>query len=156
MVYFIGCSSLLEPPKIPENVTNMAQSFVYCSNLRYLPDIPEKVSNLRGTFGYCKLVTIAPTIPESVVDMTRTFVGCENLQIGPKIIPKNVELLEETFLECSNLSGKIRIEANPSIYTKCFYKCSTNTTNNLVLQGNTEVINNLLSTKSSDSKIIFE
>lgn len=156
MVCFTGCSNLIEPPEIPKNVTNMAQSFVSCSKLEYLPNIPANVSTLRGAFGYCELITVAPEIPESVKDMTRTFIGCTNLRMAPSIIPKDVEELEETFRECINLSGKIKIEANPSIYTNCFYKCSTNITDNLILHGNMEVINKLLDTKSSDSMIIFE
>ena len=88
----------------------------------------------------------------------------------PNVIPSSVTNMMQTFYNCSNLTGIIQINANLSgkiVYTynerdykdyeECFIGTST-TGNGLVISRDSTCaeLNNLYSTKSSNSNITIE
>ena len=125
---FYNCKSLQYAPNIPDTVTNLAQCFVFCSKIEYSPTIPNGVTTLRGTFGWCTSLKTAPTIPSSVVDMKNTFVGCYNLE------------------------GSLIIKTTPTLYESCLSEAATKSSG-LIISGNCSILQEILNTKSSLSKI---
>ncbi len=113
------------------------------------------VTDLGGTFIKCNNLKVAPTIPEKVTNLGYTFQECTNLKtVGT--IPENIENMIWCFFKCHKLEGSIEINCNPSIYDDCFFECSTDISGNLVLKGTSSLLDDLLSTKSSNSKIVIE
>lgn len=112
------------------------------------------VTDLGGTFIKCENLEVAPTIPEKVTNLGYTFQECTNLKnIGT--IPESVDNMEWSFFKCHKLEGILEINCNPSDYTDCFFNCSTDIVGNLVLKGTSTSLDNLLNTKSSNSKIVI-
>lgn len=126
-----------------------------CSNLKVVPNtIPNTVTDTTSAF-QGTAIEVAPDIPDSVTNMNHTFRECHNLKTVNKI-SNAVEEMNFTFYYCYILEGNLEINANPISYANCFKGCSNNSTNNLVLKGTSEILDELLNTKSSDSKIIIE
>ena len=116
-----------EITKIPElqyftGVTNMYGTFQMCSSLTEPPIIPNSVTYMSGTFDGCSSLTEAPIIPNSVTNMDQTFSGCSNLIEAP-IIPNSVTNMYQTFYGCPSLNGRFIIEAvtPPTINSYTFY-----------------------------------
>ncbi|MBQ8627348.1 MAG: leucine-rich repeat protein [Agathobacter sp.] len=137
MVYtFYNCRSLIDAPKIPNDVVQMQSTFSGCQNLVNAPIIPNGISHLTNTFSGCSSLINAPIIPNSVTSMDGTFSGCTSLVNAPSlpngisninrvfynctslinapIIPNNITSMQCTFSNCTNLSGVIEINANPN------------------------------------------
>jgi hypothetical protein len=175
---FGNCVNLMETPYIPDSVVNFGSTFKGCTKLEKVTNIPQKTTTLSHTFFGCtdlksipneisNTVTdmtstfqdtgieIAPDIPNSVTSMNHTFRECHNLTTVNKI-SNNAETMNCTFYNCYLLEGDLEINANPTNYGSCFAGCSINSPNNLVLKGSSEVLNELLNTKSSKSKIAIE
>ena len=127
---FYKCSSLTSLPKgfiMPNVTTNMEGMFYGCSSLTKLSEefrIPNGVTNMRDVFAYCSSLTSLPegfTIPSSVTNMNMTFYGT-NLASLPEgfTTPESVTNMKDMLSACKKLKGEIKIEANPTEYTRCF------------------------------------
>ncbi len=87
--------------------------------------------------------------------MKETFVGCTNLKTPPSLIPESVDNLNKTFMDCSILEGKLSINANPSIYENCFYGSAINS-KGVIITGNSNLLEQIINTKSLESNIMQE
>lgn len=129
-VIFDGCSSLetyvgstgpngdFSNYKLPDNITDMRQTFRDCSKLTKAPLIPYNVTNMQTTFYGCTSLVTAPVIPNSVTSMFATFQGCTSLTTV-SIIPESVTEMHQTFYGCTGLTGLIEINANPTSCNSC-------------------------------------
>ena len=151
---FVGCTNLTTAPTIPSSVTDMSNSFAECTNLTTAPTIPSSVTVMVCTFYGCRSLTIAPTIPSSVTNMEFTFEYCTSLKKAPTI-PSSVTDMYSTFRYCTNLQGTIEINANPKLYTNCFYGAATEGTG-LVVTGASTMLDTLIATKKSDDSNIIK
>ena len=104
---------------IPNSVRDMTYTFGDCKALIKAPQIPFGVEILSSTFCGCANLIQVYEIPESVTDLGYAFMWCYKLQAAPAV-PSNVQDMEQTFCSCTSLTGSIEINANPSIYSKCF------------------------------------
>ena len=100
----------------------------------------------------CTGLIEAPEIPSSVTSMHATFTGCTGLTSAPEI-PTSVTEMESTFSGCTSLTGTLTINANPTDYSGCLENAATNEGCNLVLNGSSTVLNEILATKSENSNI---
>ena len=107
-------SELTTMPKLPITVKDITNCFIRCSNLTNISSIPTSVEKSASTFKGCTSLTQAPEIPVSTKNIAGMFEGCTNITKGPSIIPNNVEIMYQAFLECEKLQGEIIIEANLS------------------------------------------
>ncbi len=176
---FKGCSDLKKAPIIPNTVTNMALTFSHTqidispilppklnvlswtfefTNLTETPIIPQEVQRMYGTFYMCKkLVKIStPSLPDSVTIIDYLFAGCENLILNDFVIDENIESMEHLFENCYSLMGTLIINANPTNYYYCFYRCSTNSSSDLILSGNSNILLDIFNTKIENSKIVLK
>ena len=149
---FYRCESLTEAPEIPSSVTNMGSTFHGCTSLTEAPVIPSSVTYMGSTFSGCTSLTEAPVIPSSVTDMGSTFYRCTSLTEAP-VIPSSVTYMSYTFFGCESLTGTLTINANPSTYGGCLSGAATNEGCNLVLNGSSAKLSNILGTKSENSNI---
>ena len=109
-----------------------------CSNLTALP----------ANFSFSSTVTV----------ITRAFLNCSNLVTLPEnfTIPASVTNAAFTFKGCSKLEGSITILGNPITYSEMFNGTSTSGSGLTVYYTNACTnINNIMATKSSNSKITF-
>ena len=149
----------------------MVYSFSYTGITEFNQDIPNSVKNMEGTFYNCKSLVNGPTtISNNVTNMQSTFFGCTSLNTVPNVIPNSVTNMMQTFANCSNLTGIIQINANLSgkiVYTyndhdykdyeQCFLGTSTTGSGLAISRDSTcAELNNLYSTKSSNSNITIE
>ena len=104
---------------IPNSVRDMTYTFGNCKALIKAPQIPFGVEILSSTFCGCANLIQVYEIPESVTDLGYAFMWCYKLQAAPAV-PSNVQDMEQTFYSCTSLTGSIEINANPSVYSKCF------------------------------------
>ena len=170
---FSGCANLIKfDSEIPNNVVSLENTFRECTNLKIVPNIiPNSVITMRGTFYNCKSLVNGPTtISNNVTNMQSTFFGCTSLNTIPNVIPSSVTNMMQTFYNCSNLTGTVQINANLSgkiVYTynerdykdyeECFIGTSTTGSGLVISRDSTcAELNNLYSTKSSNSNITIE
>lgn len=155
---FLGCTSLVYSPALPETVTNMYSTFLMCESLKAAPKIPNGVTNMFSAFSGCDVLKNAPKIPDGVTDMGEAFKSCFSLETAPEIpetvtnltstfyqcrllkkapkIPQNVLYMDQTFYECEALEGEIIIDACPDFYEDCFRK----TTKKIILSGSSDML----------------
>lgn len=147
-----------EVNELPESIKSMSGTFSGCSKLKKVTNLPKELINMKDTFQNCIMLEQIPVIPPKVENMESSFSGCSILESTENdiIIPNTVKNMIYTFARCTNLTGKIQINANPDNYTGCFTRCSVNSSENLILYGTSNLMNELLNTKSSDSKIVLE
>ena len=147
-----------EVPELPNNITSMVGTFSGCSKLQKVINLPKELINMKNTFQNCIMLQQIPLIPEKVENMESTFSGCSILESTENniIIPNTVKNMVYTFARCTNLIGRIEINANPDNYTGCFNLCSINSSEDLILFGNSNLLNELLNTKSANSNITTE
>ena len=174
---FRDLSSLKVAPVIPSTVTNMVLAFshtqietapVLPKNLKILswafeftklteaPSIPNGVQRMYGTFYMCKELVKPSVLPNSVTIIDYLFAGCENLILNDFIIGENVESMEHLFEDCYSLKGSLIINANPTGYYYCFYRCSINSSDYLILSGKSNILLEIFNTKIESSKIIMK
>ncbi len=138
---FGNCVNLLETPYIPNSVTNFTATFKGCEKLEKVTNIPQKTTTLFNTFiGCTNLKTIPNEIPNTVEDMSSAF-QATGLEIAPDI-PNSVTNMNSTFRGCKNLKNVNKISDNVEDMGYTFYECN--------------ILNELLNTKSSKSKIVIE
>ncbi len=173
---FRDLSGLKVAPVIPSTVTNMALTFSHTqienapvlpnslkilswafefTNLTEAPSIPDGVQRMYGTFYMCKELVKPSVLPNSVTIIDYLFAGCENLTLNHFIIGENVESMEHLFEDCFSLKGTLIINANPTEYYYCFYRCSINSSDYLILSGKSNILLDIFNTKIEDSKIIM-
>ena len=100
-------------------------TFKDCINMTTAPRIPDCVKYLSETFKNCASLNSAPEIPETAVIMRETFYGCTSLaDISNITIPDNVSDINSLFYCCSELNGRIIVNAEPTNYANCFYGCN--------------------------------
>ena len=148
----------------------MWSTFNGCNNLVEITNISVNVLNMRSTFQSCTSLKQIEFIPNKVIIMGSTFYGCTSLTDINLTIPNSVECLQGTFMNCSNLSGKLLINANVSgkIYNNedfnmitnsvdianCFNGTSINNDVLLEVGGATTILSRIVSdTKSETSNI---
>ena len=154
---FADCTSLVTAPEIPNNVTDMQTAFSDCTSLTTVPKIPSSVTDMRGTFSGCTSLVTAPEIQNGVERMNSTFEGCINLSTVPEI-PSSVSSMESTFEDCTNLTGTLVINASPSIYSldDCFLNAATSDSANLILTGESTMLDEFAATADSNSHITVQ
>ena len=148
---FYECSGLTTAPEIPSGVVNMDSAFHGCSSLSTAPEIPVSVINMGAAFWGCKNLIKAPNIPSNVTDIGYAFTSCSSLVAAPDI-PASVKDMNYTFYGCNKLEGTMRIDANPTRYENFFYFVATEGAG-LVVTGSSDMLNQIISTGSSTSKI---
>ena len=151
---FNSCVNLKIPPELPTNLENMYGLFYNCNSLEYSPEFPDTVLNMANSFVFCKKIESFPRLPSNVVELNGAFAHNPSLKKAPDIIPKSVEHMKETFIDCPNLEGTIEIDANPSIYVRCFAQTALYG-KGLVLTGKSNILNELLNTKSANANIVL-
>lgn len=144
---YYSCTNLKESPKIPDTVTKMSATFNNCTSLEKAPKLP---SNLAGQFGLewtfhncTSLKTYENStdadgdfsnyiIPNSgkEMEMNGTFSGCILMESAPTI-PSNVTYFGQVFENCTNLTGTVIINTNP---TSC-YNAFTGTVKPITITG---------------------
>ena len=126
---FCEISELIVMPTIPNTVSTLTNAFIRCENLGILTNISSKVSILGSTFKGCTSLEKSMEIPYGVTNIYGIFSGCTNLKNGPSNIPETVTNMQQSFLDCVNLSGDITVNANVtgypvvSIELNDFYRC---------------------------------
>lgn len=86
---FMGCTSLMEAPTIPEGVTDCTYMFAM-TGIAETPVIPSSVRNCSYMFNGCTSLTKAPTMPINA-NVDYMFVGCTGLtDIGHE----NLEIIQ--------------------------------------------------------------
>lgn len=142
--------------KLPNNVQNLAGCFLKCSKLEKAPEIPKNVRNMKNMFQDAISLKYAPKIiPEGVENMQSTFQGCINLETFPNIIPYSVKNLVCTFYNCTKMEGELIINADDnSQIDACFLFASTKSTDYLYVTGTCSKLDDIIATKSVDSKIM--
>jgi len=112
---FYYCKTMVKPPKLPNNVTDMSYCFKDCTGLTDLSGltIPDSVTNMTSCFSGCTGLTNLSglTIPDSVTSMSMCFSSCSNLTTAP-VIPAGVTNLFNCFGGCTKLSGTVIVKAN--------------------------------------------
>lgn len=151
---FTSCVNLEIPPVLPTNLENMYGLFYNCNSLKYAPEFPETVRDMSHSFVFCKKIESFPKLPSNVIELNGAFAHNPSLKKAPHI-PKSVEHMKETFIDCPNLEGTIVIDANPSVYTRCFLQTALYG-NGLVLTGKSNMLDELLNTKSTNANIVLE
>ena len=121
---FIGCTSLVTAPEIPNSVTEMTNAFNGCTGLVNAPEIPYGVISLVQTFGGCTSLVTAPEIPNSVTDMSGTFNNCTNL-VNISGIPDSVTDMGSTFSYCTSLVKAPTIGTSVEDMDMTFYGCTS-------------------------------
>lgn len=108
-------------PALPDDITDMAALFGYCTSLKSYagstdPDgdfsgykIPDSTKMMEDAFNSCKGMTKAPTIPKNVISM------------GPSGNYLYTGFPSGTFEHCTNLTGTLICNANPSEYCMALY-----------------------------------
>ena len=147
-----------EVNQLPESINSMNGTFNGCSKLKKVTNLPKELITMKDTFQNCIMLEQIPVIPPRVENMESSFSGCSILESTENdiIIPNTVKNMIYTFARCTNLIGKIQINANPDNYVGCFNECSVNSSENLILYGTSNLMNELLNTKSNNSKITLE
>ena len=131
-------------------VINLEYCFADCRSLTTPPTIPSGVTSMFGCFADCTALTTAPTIPNSVINMSSCFYRCTALTIAPDI-PSSVTNMNHCFAGCTALTGKIVINANPSIYTKCM----EDTQQEIVLVGSSALLQNIADTANNGNVYVW-
>lgn len=154
---FIDCTSLVNAPDMSQanKVQNMLMTFQGCKSLRTAPQIPSSVTNIKQLFNGCTYLKTyvnnpngdgdfsAYKLPNNVTNLTSLFYGCTLITKAPDISHlTNVTSMQETFAECTRLTGTIVINCNPTSYNKCFYK----TKQPIVIDGSSTLLNELAAT----------
>ena len=122
---FNGCSSLVNAPVIPKNVTNISNMLNNCHNIVNAPIIPTSVTDMSYTFFGCSNLVNAPAIPASVTSMYGTFVFCNSLVNAPDMSKAvNVKGMGKTFDLCTNLVEAPAIPANVTNMSYAFCNCA--------------------------------
>ena len=168
---FSDCNKLNTIPTLGNNINDMTASFRNTAISIFDEKLPNNVTNMSNTFFGCtSLVEFNSKIPDNVTNMQTTFYNCTSLKTAPKIIPSSVKNMFQTFRGCSNLTGTMEINANLNgsvVYNwngqdyKDYEQCFTNTStvgNGLVISKNSTCLEleNLFNTKSSNSNIKIE
>ena len=133
-------TSLVNAPTLPDEVTNMTQTFYNCASLETAPVIPSQVVNMNNTFANCKVLNDSIVIPDAVVDLTRTFSGCSALETAPTLsATSNAEKMYYTFNSCTSLTGDVVIPDSVTNLSNTFTRTSqpinaVYTTNNTAVE----------------------
>ena len=114
---FDNCTSLVNGPVIPNNVTNMDSTFRNCTNL-----------------------VSVPAIPDSVIYLDNTFYGCSSLK-NVNFVINNVLYMNKTFFDCTSLTGSITINSEPFSYYLCFK--GVNLTN-VTISGTSSILDEII------------
>lgn len=127
-----------------EPVRFMIYTFYGCENMIKAPQVPSSVVYMFETFVFCKKLVVAPEIPNGVKGMFDTFAECGNLKIA-SAIPDSVVLMHCTFMYCTSLTGEIIVNANPVVYSGCFFGVDFDK-QNITLAGSSTKLDKLKST----------
>lgn len=87
----------------------------------------------------------APAIPDGIENMASTFQNCKYLQKVEKV-PKSVINMSYAFCDCTNLTGTIVIDANPTEYNNWL-----NTSQKLIITGASTKLKDLADAASSSN-----
>ena len=128
---------------IPNTVTEMRETFEGCAYLEKVPALPDSVVEIPYIFYSCSMLSEVPEIPENVTNITGAFSGTK-IKTAP-IIPSKVESMQVLFLNCSELTGEVVINANPTYYDDCFKK----TTQPITITGSTTLKAELAATANN-------
>ncbi len=144
---FANCTSLKVTPTIPNTVIEMSTTFQNCTSLVNAPTIPDSVIELSYAFKDCTSLINAPEIPNSVTKMVATFMNCTSMVKGPDVISENVYALQETFCNCTSLTGNIEINSiqTSHYYSGCFSGVDF-AAQNLTITGTSNYLNKIIQT----------
>ena len=111
---------------LPNNLTNLEETFKNCSNIIIPPTISDSVTNMTGTFRNCTSLTdlYGFEIPDSVTNMSYTFVGCTSLSnVYGFEISDNVTNLSHAFEDCTSLTESPEIPTSVTNMAYTFKGC---------------------------------
>lgn len=149
---YANCPSLEKVYKIGKNVKNMGGTFLNCSNLNQVIELPNGVTILDQAFSNTNIET-APEIPSSATSIRGIFQNCSNLKTLPSLIPESVENMQWAFEFCTNINGKIEINANVtgkllenggSDYRNCFRDACTQENCKIEISGSCSVLEEIV------------
>ena len=149
-----GTANIKTQDEISKKLENMYGLFYNCNSLKYSPEFPKTVTDMAQSFVFCRKIESFPELPPNVVSLNGAFAHNLALKKAPSYIPATVETMKETFIDCPNLEGTLVIDANPIDYTRCFQKTSLYG-NGLTLTGRSNLLEELINTKSSDANIML-
>ena len=121
---FQNCVSIVKPPILGGNPTNLSNCFSGCTNLTVAPTIPSTVTNMAGIFQGCTSLTTPPSIPSGVTTLQSAFDSCTNLTSAPNI-PNTVTNINSCFADCTKLVTGPTIPASVSLMGSCFSGCTS-------------------------------
>lgn len=110
--------------------------------------IPNSVTNMYYTFASCSDLKTPPTLPSNIQELECTFWGA-GIETAP-VIPASVKNMSCVFLACENLSGTVRIHANPTYYDRAF----GGTVLSITLVGNSSKLAEIAATGDSGNVIV--
>ena len=153
---FQGCTSLESFGDIPDSVNTLATTFYDCKNLKTIGNIGNGVKDMSLAFANCSELIRITNIPQSVENLNLAFASCTNITDIDIVIPETANDITSIFNGCTNLQGKIQINANPENYNYCFENnCAANGTG-LTITGTSSILQELKERYASNSKIIFQ
>ena len=153
---FRDCESLKSVPSLPNAVTTLYQTF-YSSGLEVAPIVPQGVTDMSYAFGRCSnLKTYEGNqgadydfsdfiIPNGVTNI-KSFIEMTKITKAPTI-PASVKIMDSSFYNCSQLSGTIIINCNPTAWTQALYNTKITT-----ISGSTTMQSQLLASKTSNAE----
>lgn len=123
---FKGCATLVVPPVIPVNVTDMEECFYGCESLINTPDMSfnTKVTTLENCFVDCFSLIQVILLPPNVTTLYGAFNGCDSLVDFTPTIPETVTDMEECFANCSALKNISKLPSSVTNLSHCFEWCS--------------------------------
>ena len=145
-------------------VKHLDITFRNLTDLEKAPELPTTTITMTGTFAGCENLKEAPTIPDSVTSMgsisvfyvyVGVFSGCVNLS-GTITIPEDVTDINMLFYGCTNMNATVIINANPSDYGNAFWNTATEPDAQVIVKGNSTMLEEIVGTKSSTSNVIIE
>ena len=120
---FSGGQTIVEPPVLPSNVTNMQGCFYLCTKMKHAPVIPSNVTNMESCFCDCRSLTTAPEIPSRVTTLKECFYNCVALTETPTI-PTSVTTIQSCFGGCTALITVTNIPQQTTNIKEAFYGCT--------------------------------
>ena len=141
---FTNCDGIVEIAFLPHSVILADAIFQLCDNLAIVENLPDTITNLSGAFAHDINLKYVYNIPNNVVDLRYAFDGCTSLINVLDAIPELVENMTGTFRDCHNLTGTIKINAQPTSYSTCFSRTASQTETLKIMGNNKTLLQNIL------------
>lgn len=121
---FMGCSSLVTAPQVPNTIFDLSYAFYGCSALEAVPALPSSIANLSYAFYNCSSLSDPPSIPYGITSLYYTFYGCKKLSALP-CMPIGLKHLSQTFYGCTSLTEVDNIPCTVESLYYTFANCTS-------------------------------